>query len=291
MSRMEYVGTGKNDKTVLLLRRIFSYVVLILIAIISLFPFYMLIINASRPHSAIMSGFSMFPGTFFGTNFKNLMNEPEIPVVQGMINSFIVAGLNCILSVYFSAMTAYGIHAYDFKLKKPAFTFILVIMMVPAQVSALGFVRLVRSFNMLNTYWPLIIPGIAAPATFFFIKQYMESAVPLDIVEAARIDGCGEFRTFNQIIFPMLKPAVAVQAIFTFVAAWNNYFLPALILEDKAKKTLPILIAQLRGADFLKFDMGKVYMAILLSILPVAVVYLVLSKFIIRGITLGAVKG
>jgi len=123
------------------------------------------------------------------------------------------------------------------------------------------------------------------------MKQYMQSAMPMDLVEAARIDGAREFRIFNQIVLPIMKPAIAVQAIFTFVSSWNNYFIPALLLNKDSKKTLPILIAQLRSADFLKFDMGQVYMLIALAILPVIIVYLFLSKNIVRGITLGSVKG
>ena len=131
---------------------------------------------------------------------------------------------------------------------------------------------------------------IIAAAVFFFMKQYMESALPLAIVEAARIDGSSEFGTFNRIVLHIMKPAIAVQAIFTFVGAWNNYFTPALLLKEDSVKTLPILIATLRSADFTKFDMGKVYMMICLSILPVIVVYLCLSKFIIAGVAVGGVK-
>lgn len=145
--------------------------------------------------------------------------------------------------------------------------------------------------GMLNSFIPLIVPAVAAPAVFFYMKQYMESALPLSLVEAARIDGSGEFRTFNTIVFPLMKPAIAVQLIFTFVSSWNNYFTPALILHDDKKKTLPILIAQLRSADWLKFDMGQVYMMIAFSIFPVIIVYLFLSKFIVQGVALGSVKG
>ena len=165
------------------------------------------------------------------------------------------------------------------------------IMTVPTQVTALGFINLMDKFHMMDTFWPLIIPSVAAPAVFFFMKQYMDSALPIEIVEAARIDGSNEFGTFNKIVLPIMKPAFAVQAIFTFVTSWNNYFTPALILKKNNLKTLPILIAQLRSADFLKFDMGKVYMMILLSILPVVIVYLCLSKYIIQGVALGSVKG
>ena len=188
-------------------------------------------------------------------------------------------------------MTAYAIHAYDFKLKKFMFTFILMIMMIPTQVTALGFVQLVDTLNLRDSFIPLIIPTIAAPVTFFYMKQYMESTLPLAIVEAARMDGAGEFRTFNTIVMPMMKPAIAVQAIFTFVSSWNNYFVPALILDSDKRKTLPILIAQLRSADFLKFDMGQVYVMIAFSIFPVIIVYLILSKNIVQGVAMGSVKG
>ena len=108
------------------------------------------------------------------------------------------------------------------------------------------------------------------------MKQYMESALKLSLIEAALIDGSGEFRTFNSIVLPLMKPAIAVQAIFSFVSSWNNYFTPALVLHDDKKKTLPILIAQLRGADWLKFDMGQVYVMIAFSIFPVIIIYLIL---------------
>lgn len=291
MSERTYDVAGQKNMTVLMVRRIISYTVLIILTILSLLPFILLVINSTRSHYDIMKGFSILPGTSFGANLTNVLKNDNLPIFKGMFNSFIVAGGSALLSVYFSTFTAYGIHVYDFKLKKFAFTFIMIIMMVPTQVSALGFIKLMRSFGMLDTFWPLIIPSIAAPAVFFFMKQYMESSLPLEIVEAARIDGCNEFRIFNEIILPIMKPAIALQAIFTFVTGWNNYFTPALILSKKHMKTLPILIAELRSADFLKFDMGQVYFLIMLSILPVIIVYLCLSKFIIRGVTLGAVKG
>ena len=149
----------------------------------------------------------------------------------------------------------------------------------------------VSKMKLEDSFIPLIVPSIAVPVTFFYMKQYMESSLPLSLIEAARIDGSGEFRTFNAIVLPLMKPAIAVQAIFTFVSSWNNYFTPALILHDDKKKTLPILIAQLRGADWLKFDMGQVYVMIAFSIFPVIVVYLILSKHIVQGVALGSVKG
>ena len=217
--------------------------------------------------------------------------EENRPVLTGIRNSLIVSAFSAAFSVYFSALTAYGIYAYNFRFKKAAFAIILLIMTMPTQVSALGFLQLITKMGLKNSFIPLIVPSIAAPTVFFFMKQYLDASLPMEIVEAARIDGAGEFYTFNKIVLPIMKPALAVQAIFSFVASWNNYFIPALVLDSADKKTLPILIAQLRSADFLKFDMGKVYMMVAIAILPVIVVYLLLSKFIVRGIALGGVKG
>lgn len=271
-------------------RRAVAYIVLIFLSILCLFWFYVLFVNATRTHADIQSGFSAIPGGNFMTNWDNLVNGSQ-PIMSGMINSIIVSTLCALFSTYFSAMTAYAIHVYDFKGKKFMFTFILAIMMIPTQVTALGFIQFMDKLHLTNTFIPLIVPTIAAPVTFYYMKQYMESTLPISIIEAARIDGSGEFRTFNKIVMPIMKPAIAVQAIFTFVSNWNNYFIPALILKDEKVKTLPILIAQLRSADWLKFDMGQVYMMIAFSIFPVIIVYICLSKYIVQGVALGSVKG
>lgn len=271
-------------------RRLIAYTVLIFVVFLCLFWFYVLFINATRSHGELTKGFTPVPSKNLLVNWKNLL-AGTLPVWPGLRNSLIVAGSSALISTYFSTMTAYAIHAYNFRAKKAIFTFILMIMMIPTQVTALGFIQLVSKMKLEDSFLPLIIPTMAAPITFYYIKQYMESNLPLALVEAARIDGSGEFHTFNHIVLPLMKPAIAVQMIFTFVTSWNNYFTPALILHDEKKKTLPILIAQLRSADFLKFDMGQVYVMIVFSILPVIVVYLLLSKFIVAGVAAGSVKG
>jgi multiple sugar transport system permease protein len=275
----------------LMLLRLLVYLILIFLTFLCLFSFYMLIINSTRSNGELQGGFAILPSTYFFENLKNAWTDSSINIPKGLLNSFIIAGITSVLTTYFSALTAYGIHAYDFRLKKLAFGFIMAIMVIPSQVSAVGFVQICYKFNLTNHYWPLILPGIAAPIVFFYMKQYMESVLPMSIVEAARVDGCNEFKIFNRIILPMIKPAVAVQMIFSFVQSWNNYFLPSLLLTKAEMKTVPIMIAQLRSADYSKFDMGKVYMFIMLAILPVIVVYVVLSRAIIRGATAGAVKG
>ncbi len=271
-------------------RRAIAYIVLIIISFLCLFWFYVLFINATRSNGELGKGFTVVPSTHLIENLKNLFTG-TLPVIRGMLNSLLVAALSAGLCTYFSTMTAYSIHAYDYAGRKAFFTFILTIMMIPTQVTALGFVKLVQTLNLENNFIPLIVPSIAAPVTFFYLKQYMDSNLPGELIEAARIDGAGEVRIFNTVALPLMRPAIAVQAIFTFVASWNNYFTPSLILHEDKSKTLPILIAQLRAADWLKFDMGQVYAMIAFSIFPVIIVYLILSKNIVGGVSAGAVKG
>ena len=272
-------------------RRIIAYVVLIIVTIMCLFWFYVLFVNATRSKAELNHGFTLIPSKYAGRNLYNLFHNSNLPIIRGLLNSLIVSLCTAGLSTYFSTMTAFSIHAYDFKLKKAAFTFILAIMMIPTQVTALGFINMLRKINLLDSFIPLIVPSIAAPAVFFYMKQYMEANIPLELMESARIDGAGEFRIFNTIALPLMKPAIAVQAIFSFVTSWNNYFTPALVLKSDEKKTLPILIATLRSADYMKFDMAQVYMFIAMAILPVIIVYIFMAKNIVAGMTVGAVKG
>jgi multiple sugar transport system permease protein len=268
-----------------------SYAFLVTLSALCVSPFLILLVNSTRQNSEIQKGFVLGFGSSFGENLKNLLSDPNIPVIRALANSVFISSSCAILTTYFSSMTAYGIYMYSFKLRQAAFNFIMVVMMVPTQVSTLGFIKLISKMGLMNSFLPLILPAIAAPVVVFFMLQYMRSVLPHEIVESARIDGANEFRSFNQIVMPILSPAIAVQAIFSFVANWNNYFLPALIINSKERKTIPILIAQLRSADYLKFDLGKVYIMIFIAIIPLMIIYLVLARRIIHGVTMGSVKG
>ena len=279
-----------KDKTASRIRSIVAHVVLIILSFMCLFFFYVLLVNASHSHAELQKGFSALPGKYFWKNLMNVANDGSFPMFRGILNSIIVSGCSAVLCTYFSSLTAYGLYAYDFKARNVAFTFIMAILVMPTQVTAMGFLRLITKMGLYDSLLPLIIPSVASPAVFYFMYSYLQSSLPMSLVEAARIDGSGEFRTFNSIVLPIMKPAIAVQAIFTFVGSWNNYFVPALVIQSKSKMTVPILIATLRGADYMNFDMGKIYMMITVAIVPIIIVYLLLSKFIIAGVTLGGVK-
>lgn len=268
-----------------------GFVVLVLLTIICLVPFYVLIINTTRSHAQINRGFALWPGGSLVPNIRKLLDNQNLPVLRALLNSVYVALFTSLISAYFSALTSYGFYAYRFKLRKAAMSFVLLVMMIPTQVSALGFLDQMDRLGLTDTYVPLILPAVASPTVVFFIYQYMVGYIPKAIVDAARIDGSGEFMTFNRIILPIIKPAIAVQAIFAFVGSWNNFFMPNLILDSAEKKTLPLLIAQLRGADFMKFDMGQVYSLIAFAIVPAIIFYLIFSKQIIGNTTAGSIKG
>jgi len=260
----------------------------VILTIITLIPLYLLIINATRSQTELAQKFSILPSTNFGHNF-DVLKSFGINFLVGFKNSLIYAGCATILSLFVSCLTAYGLVVYEFKLRDPAFTFILAVLMVPAQVSGLGFMNMIAHSPLKDTLFALILPAAAAPAIVFFMRQYMKSAFPLDIVEAARIDGSSEFRTFLTIGIPLMKPAIAVQAIFAFIAHWNNYFTPSIVIISDEHKTLPMMMKAL-SSNPLKTDIGAIYCGIAIAIIPLVIVYLILSRFIIEGVALGGVK-
>lgn len=279
-------------------RRIIAYTVLIFLSILCLFSIYVLIVNATRSHAQIQQGFSFLPSTHFVENWNSMM-DCGLPVLRSFLNSFVVAFLAGALCTYFSAFTAYGIHMYHFKLNRIAFIFILFVMMVPTQVSAIGLVKLCTDMGFVNSksvlvFAPLILPSIASPIVFFYMKQYLESILPKEMVEAARVDGAGEMRIFHGMVLPILKPAMAIQFIFSFVANWNNYFVPQLLLSEAGNeyKTVPLVLAFLNdNSNPAAFDLGRVYLVMLFAVVPLLIVYLIFSKFILKNLTSGSVKG
>ena len=291
----------KRYRRSIFIQSLIRFIVCLILSVICLLPLYIILINSTRANSdIIVNGLSVLPGDYFFENLKEL-NNPEAAngmytsaynIFYGYLNSLIVSLGATACAVFFSGLTAYGLTVYDFKLKKVATTFILCVMMVPMQVVSTGFLEFMIQIKLQDSYIPLIIPAIAAPAVVFFMLQYMKSSFPLEIVEAARIDGSGEFMTFLRIALPILKPAFAVQAIFQFVANWNNYYTQSMMLlsNDIHMKTMPMMVSAIMSIDTV-VDYGVKYMAVLLSILPIIVIYLCLSKFIVKGVALGAVKG
>lgn len=266
------------------------FVLCVLLAILSIMPFVIMIVNSTRSTTQIQQhAVSLIPSGYFQKNLQILLGKSFNPAV-GFVNSLIVSIGATALATYFSTLTAYAIVVYEWKLRNAFFSFIMAIMMIPAQITMIGFYQMVYKIHMTNHLSMLILPAIASPSMVFFMRQYMKPALSLEIVQSARIDGAKEFFIFNQIALPIMKPAIATQAIFSFVSSWNNLFTPLILLTDQKKYTLPIMISLLRG-DIYKTEYGAIYMGLTLTAVPLIVAYLLLSKYIIAGVALGSVKG
>ena len=268
-------------------QRTLAYVVLIILTFFCLFWFYVLFINATRSNGALKKGFTAIPGGQLITNWKNLL-AGTLPVWNGMFNSIFIATCSAVLCTYFSTMTAYAIHAYDFKGKKFMFTFILAVMMIPTQVTALGFLQLLGKMHLDDSFIPLIIPSIAAPVTFFYMKQYMESNLPLELVEAARIDGLSEFGIFWKIMLPLVKPTVVTVIVLGINGAWNDLMWPLIVTSNTSMRTLTNGLAMFVDSSL---QYGTAFAGAFISICPMLVLYIFGQRYFVEGTATSGLKG
>lgn len=272
--------------------RIALYITLSLLALITFVPFWMMLVNAGRSQVEILSGFSLLPSGKFVENWKAANQMANL--TQGFFNSLFIAATSTGLQIYFSTMVAYGFAVYKFKYKKTLFTILLISMMVPAQLSFLGFYELCKTYGLINSYIPLIIPSIASAGTVFFLRQYADQVLNKEVIESARIDGASELKIFHQVMMPIFVPAMSTMAIFSFIGSWNNYLTPLLIINKDSMKTLPLMINYISGAAALNptyAGQGAIYMAIFVSTLPILIVFIIFSRKIINGLAAGSVKG
>jgi multiple sugar transport system permease protein len=268
--------------------RIFVYTVLVIIFVVCVLPLWIMLVNATRSTSEIQQGISLIPGSNLLVNWNTLTGR-GFNIVHGLFNSTVISVSVTVLTVYFSMMFAYAIHVYDFSYKKFIYAFVVLLVMVPTQVSVIGFYRYMAAFHLTNSYLPLILPAIAAPSAIFFAKQYLESVVVKELIDAARIDGCGELGIFHRIMLPIAKPGAFTLGIFAFVGSWNNFFTPFIMISKMNKYTLPMLVQTLRG-DTYRTEYGSIYLGLAVSIIPIIIVYAIFSKYIVNGIAMGAVK-
>ncbi len=263
------------------------YLFLVILTVLAVIPFYITIINASHSDVSIVRSLNLLPGNHLMRNYDYIRRSMNI--WRGFANSLTVSVPSVVLSLYFGSLTAYGFSKYRFRFSRPLFFLILMTLMVPMQLGLVGYYLMHSRLGLLDTYIPLILPWIAHPPTVFFMKMYIDSAIPDELIEAGRIDGSGEFRTFNTLILPLLTPAIATLAIFNFVSSWNNYIMPLTILFSRSRFTLPLLIAMLRGVY--SDNYGAIYLGVAMSIVPIIAVYAAVSRKIIGGLVVGSVKG
>ncbi len=271
--------------------KVIIYILCTFLAILSILPFWMMFVNATRSTTQIQAtAVSFLPSKYLFSNIGILTSKNMFRPLVGFFNSFIVAFGATTLAVYFSSLTAYAQVVYEWKFKNAFFSFIMAVMMLPGQLTLIGFLQMCYKFNLTNNLIMLILPAIAAPSMVFFMRQYLVPSLPIEIVHSARIDGAREFYIFNRIVLPIMKPAIATQAIFSFVGSWNNLFTPMVLISSPKRYTMPMMVSLLR-ADIYKTEFGSIYAGLTLTVLPLIVVYLLLSKYIVAGVALGSVKG
>lgn len=287
----EIIKTKKKNspnrvKTIIIKTLLYAF--LIFLAVLCTIPFLLMIVNATRSGNEIMTSFSLIPGNNFLKNWNIVVENMDLG--RGFLNSLFLAVCNTVLTSYFSALTAYGLAFFKFPGSKVIFTVMLVFMMIPSQLSMLGFYNLVNNMGLINTYWPLILPSIASPATVFFLRQYLLSVMPKALLEAPRIDGAGELRIFHSIVLPIMMPGVATMAIGTFIGSWNNYLIPMLIINSPEKRPLPVMVAELSAVKDITTNIGATYLVVAISAVPIMIAFCFFSKYIISGISVGSVK-
>ncbi len=266
------------------------YLFLAFLVVVAVVPFWIVIINSTRDGMSISTqGMTLIPGSSLVENYKILVENVNIG--RGFFNSLKIATLVTILSGYFSALTAYGFHMYNFKGKNFLFGIILIFMMVPSQLAFLGYVKWMTQLGLMDTHSALIIPSIASIGTVFFLRAYISAALSKEIIESARIDGAGELYIFHRIALPLMAPGVATMSIFTFIGSWNNYLSARVILSSKENETLPMVISSLKALKIWYLNQGAIYLGFAISIVPIVVVFIFASKYLIENISAGAVKG
>ena len=270
------------------IKRAILYIALIILGLMCLLPFWLMMVNSTRSGVEITHSFSFLPGHSLKDNWKVLFDY--VNLFLGLFNSFKVAVPATLLTAYFSAITAFGMAMYNWKGNNVLFRVIVVFMMIPAQLSLIGFYNLCQKLHLIDSYIPLIIPAIASPGIVFFLRQYTKATLSKSLMEAARIDGASEIHIFHRIVLPIMAPGIATMSIGTFIGNWNSYLLPLILLNTPKKMTLPVMISTLNAATDLQKNQGAIYLGVAISVIPIIIAFCFFSKYIISSISAGSVK-
>lgn len=270
------------------LPRIVMYVLIIFGAVISLFPFYWLTVMATNDSSAFMRypPVLSFGGQFL-TNVRNLLDNVNFGTA--MINTFIVAIVKTLGGVFFCSLSAFYFAKFDFPGKKWLFAFCMLTMMIPPQLNMIPQLIIMNKIGWLSTLRALIIPGLIPAFGIYWMNQYCTGAIHDDLLNSARIDGCGTFGLYLHVGLPIIIPGCAFLCIYIFMDSWNDYLWPLIVTSDSSKNTLQVALAQLQGA-YNSTDYGMVMCGVLLATLPLFVIFLLFSKQFTADIAAGAIK-
>ena len=266
--------------------RIVSILLLIVLAVLMIFPLYWIITGSFKDARTINSATPVwFPVNPTPDNYARLF---ERPAGIWMFNTVFMCVMSMLLTCVAAAMGGYALAKKRFTGRVVLFSVFVCAMALPKQVILIPLLKEMAFLGLHNTLWAVIFPTVGCPFGLFLMKQFSEN-IPGEMLEAARIDGAGEARTFVNIVFPMIKPGVGALAIFTFITAWNDYFLQLIMLNDMDVLTISLGIAKLQSE--LSTDYGLIMAGAALGSVPIILIFLMFQKFFTRGITMGAVKG
>lgn len=260
-----------------------TYIFLIIVSFISVFPFYWMISAATNTSFDVANG-RLLPGTYLIENFKNLTSGYDLWGAMG--NSFRYALVQTILALFLCSLAGFGFELYHDKGKDILFSILLLAMMVPQVATMIPQFKIISSLKLLNSVWGFILPAISTPFLIMMFRQNSRN-FPVDVMEAARIDGLSEIQIFFRMYMPMMKATYAAAAVITFMNAWNSYLWPKIIMTNGTSQTMPMLIANM--ANGYTTDYGMLMLGVLFCSVPTMVVFFVLQKQFAEGIT-GAVK-
>ena len=275
--------TKKENKSMIQRRLIPTYIFLIIVSFLSVFPFYWMISAATNTSYDVANGKIIF-GTNVLVNFQNLTTNYDLWGALG--NSFKYALVQTVIAIFICSLAGFGFELYHDKKKDMVFTILLMAMMIPGVATMIPLFKMISAIGLLNSVWGFILPAIATP---FLIMMFRTGArnFPVDVMEAARLDGLNEFMIFIKMYMPMMKSTYAAAAVITFMNAWNAYLWPKVIMTNPDTQTMPMLIANM--ASGYTTDYGMLMMGVLFCSIPTMVVFFVLQKQFAEGIT-GAVK-
>lgn len=266
------------------LSKFLQYVFLVIASIISVFPFYWMVVGMTNAAVDVIKGKMIF-GTQLLNNLQILFSQYDMTGI--LLNSLKVTGFTVIGTLIVSSMAAYGFEMYSVPGREKIYNIILLSMMVPFAALMIPLFRLIVKFGLLNTHIGLILTSIASIFIIFFFRQSFK-AFPYEIIQAARVDGAGEFHIFFFIFAPSMRSTYAAAAIYSFMTSWNAYLWPLIILQTNKQKTVTLLVSSMSSAYNPQY--GVIMAAIVLATLPIVIVFFTFQKYFVQGI-LGSVKG
>lgn len=267
------------------IRTIPLYMIVGIFSIIALLPFYIMLIMGTYVNEDLFTGIKLLPGNYLLNNLNTVLGRSFLGFYK---NSLYVTIVTAVGSTYISALAGFAFSKYRFKFKKILFFFVLGTLMVPGQLGLVGFVIEMKWFKMMNTHWPLILPSMASAFGVFWMTQYIGGAIPNELLESSRVDGSSDFRTFMQIVLPVIKPAIITIFLLSFLGSWNSYLLPLVVLDKEKLYTIPLAISMLGTVH--RTDFAARILALALSTIPIIIMFSIGSKYLIQGLTAGSVK-